>query len=247
MASQGMVMKRRKNLINLGVVPAPLCRQKGDEDKAEPLCCQIRSKQKILGPFQMRRLLQSSGPHAGSDLGTYSTQLLCPAVTQEVCAAKPFSLYVQYDAGDSDAIVNVRHPDAQASEMRREDNEFEPFWLPDMRDVLGAFHFSELFFVMGNKDGPGGNLPFEGGALGFGLGWSKQDVKISANMSGSWGALVREEDVPSWPAWDTGEMLRFALNVPDNVDVVPVQSMLANHHCDFFDDLNVRLIKDVSN
>ena len=85
-------MKRRKNLINLGVVPAPLCRQKGDEDKAEPLCCQIRSKQKILGPFQMRRLLQSSGPHAGSDLGTYSTQLLCPAVTQEVCAAKPFSL-----------------------------------------------------------------------------------------------------------------------------------------------------------
>ena len=25
------------------------------------------------------------------------------------------------------------------------------------------------------------------------------------------------QDLPSWPTWDTGEMLRFALNVPDNV------------------------------
>ena len=29
------------------------------------------------------------------------------------------------------------------------------------------------------------------------------------------------------------------------VDVFPIKSMRTNHHCDFFDDLNDRLIKDV--
>jgi len=120
-----------------------------------------------------------------------------------------------------------------------------PSWLPDMRSSLGAFHFSELFFIMGNKDGPGGNLPYQGGALGFGLGWTAQDRVISANMSGSWGDLIRQEDLPFWPQWTSGQMMRFALDVPNNVDTVPMDSMRAQHHCDYFDELGVKLLQDV--
>jgi len=138
------------------------------------------------------------------------------------------------------------HSDATLRTYQFAADDEVPAWLPPLRSLLGAFHFSELFFVMGDKEGPGGNLPLSGGALGFGLGWTKEDVKISANMSGSWGALVRGEELPSWPTWDSGQMTRFALGVPDNVDIMPRESMRVDHHCDFFDALNRKLINDVS-
>lgn len=50
-----------------------------------------------------------------------------------------------------------------------------PSTVPDLKNTLGAFHVSELFFVFGNEDGPGGNLPLQGGAFGLGLGFTKQD------------------------------------------------------------------------
>ncbi|CAE7870884.1 ACHE, partial [Symbiodinium sp. KB8] len=168
------------------------------------------------------------------------------ALRGRCCSTDPNTLRVQRMLTDMLFVCpNFRflrqmhnHSDATLRTYQFAADDEVPAWLPPLRSLLGAFHFSELFFVMGDKEGPGGNLPLSGGALGFGLGWTKQDVRISSNMSGSWGALVRGEELPSWPTWDSGQMNRFVLGVPNNVDIMPMESMIADHHCDFFDGLN---------
>jgi len=120
-----------------------------------------------------------------------------------------------------------------------------PSRIPDLKNTLGAFHFSELFFLFGNEEGPGGNLPMQGGALGFGLGFSKQDVVISKKMSESWGHLLRHEEVPEWPNLTSNLATRFALNVPGNVDHLSKGMIHRLHHCEFFDALKLDIEKDL--
>eukprot|EP00913_Durusdinium_trenchii_P012262 g11514.t1 len=116
-----------------------------------------------------------------------------------------------------------------------------PSLMPDLKNTLGAFHVSELFFVFGNEEGPGGNLPMQGGAFGLGLGFTKQDVVISKKMADSWGALVRHEEVPHWPNLTTNQVLRFVLDVPGNVDYISLDVVRKIHHCKFFDQLHLKM------
>lgn len=121
-----------------------------------------------------------------------------------------------------------------------------PSTVPDLKNTLGAFHVSELFFVFGNEDGPGGNLPLQGGAFGLGLGFTKQDVVISKKMSNSWGALVRHEELPEWPLLNTSNRaIRFALDVPGNVDYISRGMIRKLHHCKFFDELKKEMSEDL--
>lgn len=120
-----------------------------------------------------------------------------------------------------------------------------PSLMPDLKNTLGAFHVSELFFVFGNEEGPGGNLPMQGGAFGLGLGFTKQDVVISKKMADSWGALVRHEEVPHWPNLTTNQVLRFVLDVPGNVDYISLDVVRKIHHCKFFDQLHLKMLGDL--
>ena len=85
----------------------------------------------------------------------------------------------------------------------------------------------------------------QGGAFGLGLGFSKQDVVISKKMADSWGALVRQEEVPHWPNLTHNKAIRFLLNVAGNVDYISRDIIRQLHHCDYFDQLKLEMSRDM--